>query len=181
MCHSPIWCLDNTDGDDTDNDAFSGTGIYNNGPLSVGFGYTQVMMFADDEKDWRVGASYKAGAFKVSGSFTDTSNGGGTKDNDYNVWQISAGYSMGNNTIKVQYSDKGEGVNSSDDGANYWVIGMDHKMSKRTLAYIEYGQINNDDGSALSGYKRQGSGVGMTDPALGKDPSGFAIGIVHKF
>jgi len=168
-------------GDDTDNDAFSGTLTYSNGPLFLGAGYTQVMAFADDEKDYRLVASYKAGAFKVAGAYTDINNGNGVKDQDYNVWLISGQYTFGNNTIKAQYVDKSEGLSNSDDDAQNWAIALDHKMSKRTMAYVEYGQLNNGKGSALNSYQRTGSGVGMGSPAAGKDPSGLAVGIIHKF
>lgn len=168
-------------GDDTDFDAFSGTIEYKNGPLFLGAGYTQVMAFADDEKDYRLVASYKAGAFKVAGAYTDINNGAGVDDQDYNVWLLSGSYTFGNNTIKAQYVDKSEGLSGSDDGASNWAIALDHKMSKRTMAYVEYGQLNNDKGSALNSYQRTGSGVGMGSPAAGKDPSGLAIGIIHKF
>lgn len=171
-------------GDDTDQDAFSGTVSYTNGPLFLGAGYTIVMadVLAEDEKDYRFVGTYKVGAFKIAGSYTDINNGGGTDKNDYGVWSLAASYTFGgNNTLKAQISDKSEGVSGADDEGTNWVIGLDHKMSKRTMAYVEYGQLHNDDGLARNSYQSTGSGVGMGAPGAGNDPSGFAVGIVHSF
>lgn len=172
-------------GDNNDTDAFSANAIYSNGPLLIGGAYTQVAGETWDtattkgknERDYRLAGSYKMGAFKVVGSYTDTGSGGGVSKNDYSVWQLGGAFDFGSNTIKAQYSDKSEGVKKSKDGAAVWAIGFEHKMSKRTMVYVDYGMVNNDKGSAIAitpGYI--GNGNGAPSGGSGSDPYTVGLG-----
>ncbi|MFK5986186.1 MAG: porin [Pseudomonadota bacterium] len=169
--------------DDTAQDAFSANAIYKNGPILVGAGYTKVManVIGTDETDWRLAGSFKMGAFKVVGMYTDINDGTGTVGNDYDVWQLGGAFGFGSNTVKLQYSDKSEGVNNSDDGANVWALGFEHKMSKRTMVYADYGKLSNDSGSNIAFMAKIGNGSNTPAGGAGSNADGFGIGIIHKF
>jgi len=181
------YIIDNDNGgagaDNDDENALSASGIYANGPVLVGAAYTKIMQqsLAEDEKDWRLAGSYKMGAVRIVGSYTDVSDGNAVASNDYNVWQLGGAFAMGNNTIKVQYSDKSEGVDGSDDGANVWALGFEHKMSKRTMVYADYGRLNNDAGSDIGFMAKIGNGSSTPKGGAGSEADGFGIGIIHKF
>ncbi len=172
-------------GDNDDLDAFSANGIYSNGPILVGAAYTNVMAFdslgLENEVDWRIAGSFKTGAMKIAAGYTDISDGGGANGNDYNVWQIGGSFGFGSNAIKAQYADKSEGLSSSDDGAKVYAIGFEHTMSKRTMVYVDYGRLDNDDGSNIGFMAGIGNGSGVPAGGAGSTPDGFGVGIIHKF
>lgn len=172
-----------TTADDTDQDAFSANGIYKNGPILVGAGYTKVMANAivNDETDWRLAGSFKMGAMKAVAMYTDVSDGNGTQGNDYAVWQIGGAFDFGSNTVKLQYAERDEGVSNADDGANVFAIGLEHKMSKRTMVYVDYGRLDNDKGSNIGFMSKIGNGSGTPQGGAGTSPDGFGLGIIHKF
>jgi len=169
--------------DNDDEDAISAGAIYTNGPIYVGAAYTKYMAqsHAEEETDWRIAGSYKAGPVKIVGSYTDISDGDATAGNDYNVFVVGSAYKFGNNTIKFQYVDKDEGVTGSDDGADVWAIGFEHSMSKRTMVYADYGRLSNDSGSDIGFMSGIGNGSSTPKGGAGSEADGFGIGIIHKF
>jgi predicted porin len=189
----------NATGDDNDNDAVSASAIYANGPLLVGgafVNYSKDNFVTTDkytnEQDWRLASSYKIGAFKLVGSWTNVKNGMGikknytdeglriNKDNDYMVWTLGGAYDFGNNTVKAQWTNKDEGA-FKKDGANLWAIGLEHKMSKRTMVYVDYGQLNNDKGANIALMSKEGNGTGTPKGGFDSNPYSFGLGIIHKF
>ncbi len=169
--------------DDTDGDAISMNGIYNNGPLVVALGYENISDDAfgankENQRAWRLAGSYAFGDFKVVGSFTDVSDANGLDNIDYDIWTLGAAYKMGNNTILFQYGDRDDSGNNADDGADQWAIGLEHTLSKRTMVFVDYSALDNDDNSV----SRSWSGVGNNMKAVaGEDTDGFGVGIIHKF
>ena len=172
----------NATGDDTDNRSLvSANGIYSNGPLMVGAGFSK-MYAADsssdkDEVDWRLGATYKIGSAKLGGSFTDINDGLGIADNDFKVYTLSGSYGFDNNSVRAQYVHKTEGM--VDDEAATWAIGFDHNMSKRTSTYIAYSQAHNGDQATVVPYAKTGNSANNAD--ADSTPKGLTVGIIHKF
>ena len=185
-------------GDNSDNNAWSVNGIYNNGPVLLGAAYVHYNsdgrtpgISVDDSSTWRIGGSYKFSNFKVIADYTDMESANFTKDFDPSIWKIGATYSMGNNTFKLHYAERDDsGLKSSKcagglanskckDGADLWAIGLDHKLSKRTKVYAVYAKTNNDKDSRSTSWKNTG-GEGAA-PSDGNNADSFALGIQHKF
>ena len=186
--------------DDSNNDAYSFSINYANGPLFVGVANQKISEDAlggnADAEATRVAASYKFGGLKVAGSWQSDKAVGAIDGADRDSWGLGAAYTMGNNTIKAQYYNMDELDNVNDSGATKWAIGFDHAMSKQTTLYAAYAAVSNDDNSAIGvtgngdGHGDTGPGSwvgtdgvnvygGMTDP--GGSPSAFSVGIKHKF
>jgi len=165
-----------------DTDAYSLNLTYSNGPLFLGAAYEQhnegltTLVGGDDEETgFRLAASYEFGAFKVTGLYQNLSDVGGVSGDDADAWGLGAAYSFGNNVVKAQYYS----VDSDATGdADMWAIGLDHNFSKSTTAYIAYAQTDNDDDGA---YTMEGPGHGSHFDVVGDKPSGFSIGLIHKF
>jgi predicted porin len=174
--------------DDTNNDAYSFSVSYANGPLYVAVANQKISADAlgatDDAEATRLVASYKLGALKVAGSWQQDKAVGGTDGADRDGWGLGAAYTMGNNTLKAQYYNLGELDNVDKTGASKWAIGVDHAMSKQTTLYAAYAAVSNDDASAIN-VTGNGDGHGDSGPAgateLGGSPSAFSVGIKHKF
>ncbi len=190
--------------DDSDGDAFSINGIYNNGPLLLALAYESIsedafgLFSSEDQEVWRLAGSYAFGGIKMLASYTDISDGFGVNNNDFYIWTLGSSYSFGNNTVKLQFNGRDDGDFSDnfhhdtpiedrieDEGAAWgWAIGLDHAMSKRTTVYVEYGAINNDDDSNAVAWNTMGNGASAGTNSSGtkfKDNSGFGVGIIHKF
>lgn len=163
-----------------DTDAYSLNLTYSNGPLFLGAAYEQhnegLVGGDDEEKGFRLAASYEMGAFKVTGLYQNLSDVGGNSGEDADVWGLGAAYSFGNNVLKAQYYSADSDVNGE---ADMWAIGLDHNFSKSTTVYIAYAETDNDDGGE---YNVAAGGHGENfDNIVGDNPSGFSIGLIHKF
>lgn len=174
-------------------DAWTVTGMYENGPIFVGLGYEQhnLSKYAtgvsglDDENAWRVAGGYNFGAFKVTAFYQKEDNLYASSTNtseDRTTWGLGGAYKFGNNTIKAQYyttDDVNNGGANTDNGADLWSIGYDYSLSKRTTLYAVYAETNNDTAGRYSAF---GGGHGDNPgTATGKDPNGISLGVIHNF
>ncbi|MFA7097830.1 MAG: porin [Gammaproteobacteria bacterium] len=163
-----------------DTDAYSLNLTYSNGPLFLGAAYEQhnegLVDGDDEEKGFRLAASYEMGAFKVTGLYQNLSDVGGNSGEDADVWGLGAAYSFGNNVLKAQYYSADSDV---DGAADMWAIGLDHNFSKSTTVYIAYAETDND-GDATYNVAAGGHGENFNN-VVGDNPSGFSIGLIHKF
>ncbi len=168
--------------DDTDNDAYSLSLTYGNGPMWVGLGYQNISApaAADDRTSVRLAGSYAMGDLKFTALWQDDDY---TNNTDRTIWGLGAAYKMGSNTIKAQFYTADETAGGADNGYDKWAIGFDHSMSKRTSVYAAYAQVSNDSGSAVNVTAASGHGgsgpLGAT--VANGDPSAFSVGLVHKF
>ena len=168
--------------DNNDADAYSLGGTYKNGPIFVGAAYQRNNLTATtDETSWRVGGSYTLADLKVNALYHKAQDQRGLAGRDRSVWGLGAGYKLGNGLIKAQYYKAGdEKVTVGDSGANMFAVGYDYNMSKRTKVYVDYAKTTN---KALGSYSMSGGGHEDNLPVQGPgfDPSGFSLGMVHKF
>lgn len=171
--------------------AISMNATYKNGPIYVGAAYESHNIKnlgganANSPSAWRLGGSYTFGPATIGGMWEQIS------DYDLVKAERSGGtlfgtYTFGMETIKLAYTAVGErkkalaGKDIKDSDASLWAIGVDHKFSKRTTAYAQYTAMNNNSKAMYS----LGSGGGYGDPvepAIGKDPNAFSVGLIHKF
>ena len=173
-----------------DRDAYSVGANYANGPLFVGATYQRNNLVPgllatgqseDKETNWRLGAGFEIADLKLVALYSQSSDENGLSGNDRKVWGLGAGYKLGNGEIKAQYYKAGESDVASDTGAKMFAVGYDYNLSKRTLAYVAYAKTKNDAGAqfSMSGGGGHGDNAGVA--AAGQDPSGFSLGVVHKF
>ena len=167
--------------------AWSGSATYTNGPLFVGFGYERHNLSrpdsaaptVEDEKDMRLAAGYTFGGFKVVGMYESGKDLKGVNGVDRKVYGMGGAYNFGASTIKAQWYKAGKLNGATDTGANMYAVGYDYAMSKRTTGYVAYAKTNND---ALASFSAFGGGHGDNPgTAIGLDPSGFTVGMIHNF
>lgn len=158
----------NVNADDL-SEAFSAAAMYSNGPFYAALAYetlsddvtgTNNVAAADDNQKWRAGVGYSMDAFKV-GFLYESQNPAGTAS-DADLWVLNGSYTFGNNTLKAQYQAKDFDTAGTADPSQ-WTIGLDHKMSKRTMAYAQYSDYDDDDAAATNGW------------------SAFSVGMSHSF
>ncbi len=174
--------------DDTDKSAYSLALTYGNGPLYVGLATQSISDDAlgatENASAHMLAASYKFGSFKLAGLYQRDVDMGGVDGADRNTWGIGGAFDMGSNTIKAQYYYAGEIDDANETDVSKFAIGFDHAMSKQTSVYAVYARVDNGDATAIN-VSDNGDGHGDKGPAgateLGGDPSGFAVGITHKF
>jgi predicted porin len=184
--------------------AWSALGMYESGPVMVGLGYekhnlsnlngsvlsltsptaTVLVDGMEDEKIWRLVGGYNFGDFKAVGLYQKASDIFGANGLNRKTWGLGGAYKMGATTIKAQYykADDASGcgvVDCSATGASMFAIGADYALSKRTTAYAAYAKTSNDDEANFSAF---GGGHGDNPgTVLGKNPSGFSLGMKHAF
>lgn len=95
---------------------------------------------------------------------------------DWRSWFVSATAPMGNFLLKATYGQTKD-KEASDSKAKKFGLGVDYNLSKRTRLYADYGNISQDNGSAIgityAPNNNAGSGLGAT--------RGFDFGVQHKF
>lgn len=175
-------------------EAWSGTAMYDNGPLFASLSYEQQSGAAigtgsgttatDDVDAWKLGLGYKFGSSKVGFVYEDISHGARNSAAERNAWYINFAHEFGANTFKIAYgaAEDSDAVNSND-GADNWTIGLDHAFSKRTSVYALYTSMDNDRGGfyGVNAGNDVASGAVYAPGAAGKDVDVFSLGIVHKF
>lgn len=170
-------------------DAYSLGANYANGPLFVGATYQvnnlypySVTNTTAEEKNWRLGAGFNVGDLKLVALYSKSIDQRGTSGADRDVWGVGAGYKLGNGEIKAQfYKASDEDNTAAATGAKMFAVGYDYNLSKRTLAYVAYAETRNDAGAAFSMSGGGGHGDNAGVAGLGQDPSGFSLGMIHKF
>jgi predicted porin len=137
----------------------------------------------DDSSAWILAGSYGIGTTTLAAGYTSLSTIGGNKDLDATGYTLAVAHGMGSNTFKLQYSAVDPDAKDVKKlGATLLAVGVDHKLSKMTKVYAVYASIANDK-NGFWGFNDTGHAktADQTKAALGDDPSGFSVGIIHKF
>ena len=179
---------------DNDNQAFSGSVTYANGPIYAALGYEWHDDDIGGDKMFRGGASYKFGAFKIGGMVEKGKDGnssdfaGGFASIDRWAGNAFGTYDFGNNTVKLQFAYVGdsdyikdlENLDGDSDKTWTWSLGLDHKFSKRTKVYAAVGQLKQGDGMDyfLGGGHNTNT---FSTRSVGEDQTAVSLGMVHTF
>ena len=147
---------------------------YTNQALYLGAAYQQIERLASgDDKAYILGAAYKFDAFQLRANYLSADPEGANNKFE----QVNVGVSMvlGNGRIytSVQQDRDGAGGKATGYAATY-----SQNLSKRTNVFASYGTLNNNSTGQFSLYS---AGSKLDPAAAGADPSGFAIGMRHKF
>ncbi len=161
-----------------------------------------------EQKNTRLGAGFTFGNFKLGaaiertkvdvaaitgtvrkfGATATTASASTERDALY----VSGAFKMGNTTLKAAFTKAGELDGLNNSGAKQFSFGVDNAMSKRTTVYALVTQVRNDRNAAYSlggnpvstGTFQSGGGTGVaavSAAALGEDPRGISIGMIHSF
>lgn len=134
----------------------------------------------DDSSAWILAGSYGMGATTLAAGYASISSIGGG-DTDATGYTLAAAHKVGGNTFKLQYTTVDPDVSGVNDTASALLaLGVDHSLSKMTSVYFVYAQIDNED-NASSAFANTGHATTVAAGAAGDDPSGYSVGIIHKF
>ena len=171
----------------TDQDAYSLSGNYMNGPLSVVAAYESLNKLgsgagaagAKDATAWKLGGTYTIMDATTLGLIYENTDLGGTVA-DQNAYYLDVAHKMGDTTLKLAYAkiDDCGGTNCNNTGGSQVSVGVSQALSKNTEVYALYTQVGND---ANAGYGLiSDTGLGST-PVTGQDMSAISLGINHAF
>lgn len=177
-------------GNNGDNRLYTAMLSYDNGPLSLTGDYEEIKTVGvSNDRLWvaTFGASYDFNVVKISALYDKVKS---DKQNtvlglwDQKTWMLAAKAPIGPSIdVRAAYADTkyddAAGQKVNDFGAKKFGVGADYKFSKRTNAYLDYGQIDNDK-NGLTELTYAGSQFGLTSPAA-YGTRGFDIGLAHKF
>jgi len=154
---------------------YSANAMYKAGGLTAGVGHTKM----DDAGDTtRIAGKYDFGAGAVTALVQQDNDLAGVDGADRDVWGIGGMMKTASGAVKIQHYNAGNTGDADNSGAALTAVGYDHKLSKRTTLYARYAQVDNDENASYA----LGGGVGdKTAAAAGDDPSGVALGLIHKF
>jgi len=171
---------------------------YDQGPIYVGFAYTDVKATNDGAtaadglvagvkkaEDTRLGAVYNFGQGTI-GVLWDQSKYSATAggDSKTNVYFIPFTFNVGTGKIIAQYGHAGNISGTSNTGAKMFEVGYEYSLSKRTIVKALYSSISNEENATydflygVSQPNSTGTGAGVS---AGADPRGVSIGIRHSF
>ncbi|GAA3995372.1 porin [Comamonas faecalis] len=159
---------------------------YDNGPLSVGFGYDKLNgnrvgglnPAAEDLTTWQLGGSYDLGAAKLAAAYKNTKYkddlGNSEKLKSY---MLGVTAPVGAGKIKAAYSHYKWSDSSAK--ANEFSLGYVYDLSKRTAVYGTYAYLKNKNGATFGlNAGNLATSAGLT--ASGKQ-QGLQVGIRHAF
>ncbi len=161
---------------ESDQDAYSLSGSYNNGPIFVTAAYESLNAQGaggDDASAWKIGGSYTIMDATTVGAIWESADVGGSAG-DRDAWYLNVAHKMGDTTIKGAIAMADEMGSVTDTGATQFALGVSQALSKATEVYALYTVVSND-ASADYGL------ISNSSNTLGEDMSAFSLGVNHKF
>jgi predicted porin len=161
----------------------SGAVMYKNGPLKANAAYEDhgkgTTNGINSESGVRLAGTYTFGDFAVMGLFESLMDLAGVAGADRETYGGGVSYDAKVCTVKGQIFTTDGTDNVANSGGTMFVLGVDKKLTERTTLYAAYAETSNDS-AATMGMSGGGHGDSVT-PAAGFDPSGFSLGLHHKF
>ncbi|MDH0365068.1 porin [Comamonas aquatica] len=136
--------------------AFDAALNYNNGPLGLGFGYTQAktnltnLSAGDQLKEQQLGlrASYAINSLTLGAYYQYYKADADVVDTKRHAYRLAAMYTLGASEFHANVgraqSYKGD-LDGSKTSATQWTLGYNYNLSKRTKVYGYFTKINNGD------------------------------------
>ena len=151
---------------------------YNNGPLSLGAGYS----YWNSNYQAALRGLYTFGQFTVGAYYQRNKDdnailgaGAGTRNN----FRLSGMYVLNASEFHVNVGRANKLSNVSDSAATQWTLGYNYNLSKRTKVYTYYTKVNNGK-NASYGYATKDENNNVIR-ANGLNTSSFAVGVRHNF
>ena len=178
---------------------YVGVGLaYDNGPISVGFGYDRqnnvaataaAALFtsktAQDLSTWQLGGSYNFGVAKAAALYKETEYkdipGSDAPTAKLKTFGLGVTAPVGAGEVRASYNHHRLTGLGDTLKADQFSLGYVHNMSKRTALYGTYAYIknkdNNGDGMAMQ-LNGAMAGAGLKDSGA---QHGFQVGVRHAF
>ena len=151
---------------------------YNNGPLSLGAGYS----YWNSNYQAAVRGLYTFGQFTVGAYYQRNKDdnailgaGAGSRNN----FRLSGMYTLNASEFHVNVGHAGKWSKVDDSSATQWTLGYNYNLSKRTKVYTYYTKVNNGK-NASYGYATKDENNNVIR-ANGLNTSSFAVGVRHNF
>ena len=158
-------------------------------------GFDAAHPFFADDTDWTIAGGYDFGTImqgfglRLGVGYEHTKYETPTGDLKRDYWGVSATVPVGGGKFQFLYGHASNGKGGANDGeaaigqlrhgsntsSKLWEIAYVYSLSPRTLLQVGYIKINNDDRSSYTFH------INPYTIAVGADPSGLLIGIVHLF
>ena len=152
---------------------------YNNGPLSLGAGYS----YWNSNYQAALRGLYTFGQFTVGAYYQRNKDDNailGTGAGSRNNFRLSAMYVMNASEFHVNVGRANKWSNVSDSAATQWTLGYNYNLSKRTKIYTYYTRINSGKGMDYSSGAASFNSI-KTGTNAGDNFSSFALGVRHNF
>src|SRR5574344_401661 len=140
---------------------------YNNGPLSLGAGYS----YWNTNYQIALRGLYSFNSFVVGAYYQRNKN-----DRDFNGhhgarnnFRLSGMYVLNASEFHVNVGHAGKWSKVADSSATQWTLGYNYNLSKRTKVYTYYTRTNH------------GKNINYYGGVDGEDFSSFALGVRHNF
>ena len=151
---------------------------YNNGPLSLGAGYS----YWNSNYQAALRGLYTFGQFTVGAYYQRNKDdnailgaGAGTRNN----FRLSGMYVLNASEFHVNVGRANSWSKVDDSAATQWTLGYNYNLSKRTKVYTYYTKVNNGK-NASYGYATKDENNNVIR-ANGLNTSSFAVGVRHNF
>ncbi len=152
---------------------------YNNGPLSLGAGYS----YWNSNYQAALRGLYTFGQFTVGAYYQRNKDDNailGTGAGSRNNFRLSAMYVLNASEFHVNVGRANKWSNVSDSAATQWTLGYNYNLSKRTKIYTYYTRINSGKGMDYSSGAASFNSI-KTGTNAGDNFSSFALGVRHNF
>jgi predicted porin len=142
-------------------------------------GYTSWDSDAFQNTGMKIGVGASFGDTKIGAVYEKLDDDKQGSDKTRDAMYLSLSQTFGKETINLAYGSADDGDNAATKtGATLIAVGIDHKLSKRTIVYLNYSAVDNEENATYA----VGTGTGGSyKPAAGKDPSAFSLGVIHTF
>ena len=160
--------------------------------------------------EWFLGASYDFGMLKLLGSYQDfdmdnmilaagqcatgsaaagcvaaPALGASSSGDIWSLGVVVPVFKVGAITLSYASLDRqtraGAAAAKLGADADGWAITYKHNLSKRTTAYVGYTTLDNDNKTNIAGTSLSIGAGNIAALAVGKDSSGFGMGVRHTF
>ena len=151
---------------------------YNNGPLSLGAGYS----YWNSNYQAALRGLYTFGQFTVGAYYQRNKDDNailGTGAGSRNNFRLSAMYVLNASEFHVNVGRANKWSKVDDSAATQWTLGYNYNLSKRTKVYTYYTKVNNGK-NASYGYATKDENNNVIR-ANGLNTSSFAVGVRHNF
>ena len=178
---------------------YVGVGLaYDNGPISVGFGYDRqnnvaptaaaalfITKTAQDLSTWQLGGSYNFGVAKAAALYKETKYedipGSDAPTAKLKTFGLGVTAPVGAGEVRASYNHHRLTGLGDTLKADQFSLGYVHNLSKRTALYGTYAYIKNKDNNGYHlGMQLNGAmaGAGLKDSGA---QHGFQVGVRHAF
>jgi predicted porin len=171
----------------TDKKADTGIGItYKQGPIKVMFanethGKGNFGAGLKDSTGNIIAGAYSMGNMMFAAGYMAISDVDGNAGVDVNGYTLAASMKSGANTFKFQWTNgEADCTGCTKTAATQMALGVDHSFTKNTTAYAVWTSIDNEDNIDFN-FSDTGHDATVAAGGDGDDPSGFSVGLIHKF